>query len=72
MARNQTVQVGENALIHCAVKQSGEKSVRSGGDVEDTCFEQKERMGEHERDEVFWEMEIGRDLILEINMDRDG
>ena len=54
MARNQTVQVGENALIHCAVKQSGEKSVRSGGDVEDTCFEQKEWMGEHERDEVFW------------------
>lgn len=27
MAKNQTVQIGENALIHCAVKQSGEKSV---------------------------------------------
>lgn len=27
MARNQTVQMGENALIHCAVKQVGEKSV---------------------------------------------
>ena len=50
MARNQTVQVGENALIHCAVKQSGEKSVRSG-DVEDTCFYKKK--GDGERDEVF-------------------
>ena len=29
MTRNQTVQMGENALIHCAVKQSGEKSVRT-------------------------------------------
>ena len=27
MAKNQTVQIGENALIHCAVKQVGEKSV---------------------------------------------
>ena len=30
MARNQTVQMGENALIHCAVKQVGEKSVSIG------------------------------------------
>ena len=28
MAKNQTAQIGENVLIHCAVKQSGEKSVR--------------------------------------------
>ena len=28
MTKNQTAQVGENALIHCAVKQSGKKSVR--------------------------------------------
>ena len=28
MAKNQTVQIGENALIHCAVKQVGEKSVK--------------------------------------------
>ena len=27
MPKNQTVQIGENALIHCAVKQVGEKSV---------------------------------------------
>ena len=49
MARNQTEQVGENALIHCAVKQSGEKSVRSR-DVEDTCFYKKNGWGK--RDEV--------------------
>ena len=28
MTKNQTAQVGENALIHCAVKQNGKKSVR--------------------------------------------